>query len=160
MPAQDAQAPPPAPAPAPVPVAPAKDGGSQAAPDAKAGAPAEPAKPFEYLKQSTAPGKILVIGSAEFATDGTVQSALENAVLMMNAAGYMSADGLMTLRAKRLADRPFEPPADGARTVATLLGWFATPLLLLVLLLVVHWWRRTWRPAASRRRRAAVAAAR
>jgi ABC-type transport system involved in multi-copper enzyme maturation permease subunit len=168
-PAQDAPAPAKEPAPAPAPAPAAQDGDKKPAPDAahpgdeKAGEkPAdktEPAKPFEYLKQSTAPGKILVIGTADFASDSTLQGALENAVLIQNAAGYMTSDGLTTLRAKRLTERPFEPPNDTSKAVATLLGWFATPLLLLLMLVVVHMWRRVWRPAASRRRAAAAAAA-
>ncbi len=147
----------PAPAPAPA----AKTDGDQVTPGAakKPEDKTEPAKPFEYLKKSTAPGKILVIGTSDFASDSTLQGSVENAVLIQNAAGYMATDGLTGLRAKRLADRPFEPPSDTAKSVATLLGWGAMPLLLLVVLGVVHTWRRIWRPAASRRRMAAAKAA-
>jgi len=159
-PAQDAPKPAQAPAPAPAPAPQAKPGDDKTTPDAgkKPADKTEPAKPFEYLKQSTAPGKIVVIGSADFASDPTLQGSLENAVLIQNAAGYMASDGLTGLRAKRLSDRPFEPPNETPRAVATMLGWFATPLLLLVLLVVVHMWRRVWRPAASRRRAATAAA--
>src|SRR5262249_10320895 len=124
----------------PAPAPQAKPGDDKTAPDAgkKPADKTEPAKPFEYLKQSTAPGKIVVIGSADFASDPTLQGSLENAVLVQNAAGYMASDGLTGLRAKRLSDRPFEPPNDTPRAVATMLGWFATPVLLLVLLVVVH----------------------
>jgi hypothetical protein len=51
-----------------------------------------------------------------------LQGALENALLIQNAAGYMASDGLTSLRAKRLTDRPFEPPNDTPKAVATLLG--------------------------------------
>jgi ABC-2 type transport system permease protein len=157
--AQDAPpAPAPTPNPAPAPAVKPADGkpadGAAKKPDEKA----EPAKPFEYLKKSTASGKILVIGSSDFASDGSLQGSVENAVLIQNAAGYMATDGLTGLRAKRLADRPFDPPSDTAKDVATALGWFASPLLLLVLLVVVYTWRRVWRPAASRRRMAAAQA--
>ena len=100
-----------------------------------------------------------MIGSADFPADATLQGGRENADLIQYASSYMLSDGLSSLRAKRISDRPFEPPNDTPKAVATLLGWFATPLLLLLMLVVVHTWRRVWRPAASRRRAAAAAAA-
>jgi hypothetical protein len=166
-----AQNAPPAPAPAPVPV---QDGAADGkkAPDAKAqddkagakkpddkgAAPAEK-KPFEFMHQSIAPGRILVIGTTEFAADGTLRGgSIENAILVQNAAGYMASDDLSTVRAKRLEDRPFDKPTETAKNLAIFFGGFFSPLLLVALLVIVYVWRRIWRPAASRRRMAAAAA--
>ena len=163
--APPAPAPVPAPAPAPAQVNPAKPAEGQAKdeskPDAKKPdekAPAEK-KPFEYLKQSTAPGRIFVIGTTDFIADGTLRGgSIANAILVLNAAGYMAADDLSSLRAKRLDDRPFDKPSETAKNLSILLGGVAPPILLVVLLVLVYAWRRIWRPAASRRRMAAAAA--
>jgi hypothetical protein len=124
----------------------------------KQDAKTEPAKPFEYLKQSQATGRILVIGCSDFVSDMTLQGSSENAFLLQNAAGYMAAENLSTLRAKRLDDRPFDNPSDATKSLATFLGWFAAPLVVLFMLVLVYVWRRVWRPAANRRRMAAAAA--
>lgn len=165
-----AQNAPPAPVPAP---APAQDGAAGAAKGQESKAPeatpAEPKKPdekapaekkpFEYLKQSTAPGRILVIGTSEFIADSTLRDAEPNAVLILNAAGYMaSADDLSSLRAKRIDERLFDKPSETAKNLSILLGGVAPPVLLVAMLVLVYAWRRVWRPAASRRRMAAAAA--
>lgn len=169
-----AQNAPPAPVPAPAPApASAQDQAAGAAkgeggkvPESKAAEPkkqdekaAAEKKPFEYLKQSTAPGRILVIGTSEFIADGTVRDAEANILLMLNAAGYMaSSDDLSSLRAKRLDEHPFDRPSDTAKNLSFLLGGVAPPVLLIAALVLVYAWRRVWRPAASRRRMAAAAA--
>jgi gliding-associated putative ABC transporter substrate-binding component GldG len=133
--------------------------GSLAAP-AESGAPAADAAPkpeFEYLKQSTGPGRIFVIGTSEFVVDDLVGGQLRNDLFLSSIVDYMAAESLSTLRAKRIDEGLFQDPSDLAKAMARALGWFATPVVLLGLGLFVYIWRRNIRPARARRRMAAAA---
>jgi len=129
-------------------------------PDAPAAAPADaaPAMEFEYLKQSTAPGKIFVFGTSEFAVDDLVRGQLRNGLFLQSIVDYMASESLSTLRVKRLDAGLFDEPSSAAKFMARALGWFAAPLILLGLGVFVYVWRRSIRPARARRRMAISAA--
>jgi len=122
-----------------------------------ADAAAPPKKEFEYLKKSTAPGKIFVFGTSGFVVDDLVGGQLRNDLFLQSVVDYMASESLSTLRAKRIDDGQFNEPSSEAKHLASALGWFATPALLLGLGIFVYSWRRTIRPARARRRMAAAA---
>jgi hypothetical protein len=107
--------------------APAPQDGKPAAAPAPAPADAAPKKEFEYLKQSTADGKIFVFGTSGFVEDDFVGGDLANDLFLQNIVDYMAAESLSTLRAKRIDDGQFDEPTAGAQLTAKALGWFATP---------------------------------
>jgi len=143
-----------------------QDGGAPAAAppadapptDGTAAAATPPKKEFEYLKQSTAPAKIFVVGTSSFVTDDSL-SMEPNVLFLQNVIDYMAAESLSTLRAKRIDDGQFDEPSATEQFMAKALGWFAAPILLLGIGIFVYVWRRTIRPARVRRRMAAALAA-
>jgi ABC-type transport system involved in multi-copper enzyme maturation permease subunit/ABC-type uncharacterized transport system involved in gliding motility auxiliary subunit len=156
-------APPPAPAPAPSPAAhdanqatgETKPAGNDAKP-AEPARPAEPKKDFEYLKQSSKPGKIFVFGTSSFVDEQSVQIQPHNALFLQSIVDYMSSESLSTLRAKRIDEGMFDEPSSAAKNTAIALGWIAPAALIGLLgVVVVLVWRRTIRPARTRRRIAA-----
>ena len=138
--------------------APPVSDGSTTAPEAGAALeqPA-PKKEVDYLKSSTAPTKIVVIGTSEFVGQGLVGGQMRNDLFLQSAIDYIAADNLSSLRARRNTSSSFEEPSAGAKTMAQLLGWAAMPILLAAFGAFTHMWRRTIRPAAARRRMALLA---
>jgi ABC-type uncharacterized transport system involved in gliding motility auxiliary subunit len=79
--------------------------------------------PADFLKQSTKPVRILVIGSSDFGTDGALQGSPENAALISNAVGSMTAEGLSTLVVNKFSERTPETRYElAAETVRVLEG--------------------------------------
>ena len=117
----------------------------------------EPAKEVDYLKSTTTPAKIVVIGTSEFAGEGLVGGRMRNDLFLQSAIDYIAAESLTNLRAKRIESSSFEDPSPAAKNAAWIFGWFATPLLLAALGFFTFTWRRNIRPAAARRRMAAMA---
>jgi hypothetical protein len=81
-------------------------------PTGAAAVPGEKAR-FEFLKRSTAPGRILVIGTSDFDSDTTLKVSTENAILLQNAAAYMAAGNLASIRM-----RPFDWKSGTQYTLA------------------------------------------
>jgi hypothetical protein len=130
-----------------------------AAPDeAPPVAPEAPKKEVEWLRSTTAPAKIVVIGSSEFVGPGLVgpRSGMRNDLFLQSAIDWIAAESLSNLRARRVTSSSFEEPSDAAKNMAYALGWFASPLLLAALGVFTVMWRSTIRPAAARRRMAAM----
>jgi ABC-type uncharacterized transport system involved in gliding motility auxiliary subunit len=129
------------------------------APDAQApvvAPPAPAAKEIDWIKSSSAPAKIVVIGTSDFVRNDLVGENFRNGLFVLNSVDYLVSEGLSDLRARRVSSASFENPSDFAKSMAWALGWFATPLLLAALGFFTYVWRRTIRPAAARRRMAAM----
>lgn len=134
----------------------------EAAPQGEAPVPTpepipEPKEEVDYLKSSTTPPKLVVIGTSEFVGERLVGGRLSNDLFLQSAIDYMVAESLTNLRAKRIESSSFEDPSPAAKNMAWIFGWFATPLLLAAFGFFTFAWRRTIRPAAARRRMAALA---
>lgn len=124
------------------------------APAPPAGAPA--AEPqIEWLKNATAPLKVVVIGTSDFVGEGLVGGRMRNDLFLQSAIDYLSAESLSNLRAKRFQAASFEEPTDGAKRMAWALGFGGAPVLLAGLGVLTYLWRNAIRPAAARRRMAA-----
>jgi len=145
------------------PVPPPAGDAKPTAPDAQAPAVAPPApaveppkKEIDWVKNSSAPAKIVVIGTSDFARNDLVGGNFSNGVFVLNSVDFLVSEGLSDLRARRVASASFEVPSDFAKSMALALGWFTAPLLLAALGFFTFVWRRTIRPAAARRRMAAM----
>ena len=143
----------------PAPVPPSAGDAQPPAPEAQAPAiapPAPAAKEIDWIKNSTAPAKIVVIGTSDFVRNDLVGRDFRNDLFVLSSVDYLLSEGLSGLRARRVASASFQVPSDFAKSMAWALGWFATPLLLAALGFFTYVWRRTIRPAAARRRMAAM----
>lgn len=127
------------------------------APAPTAPSPAAPKKEVDWLKSSTRPAKIIVIGTSDFVGQGLVGGRMRNDLFLQSAIDYIAADSLSSLRARRVNSSSFEEPSATAKNMAYVFGWFAAPLLLAAFGVFTLMWRSTIRPAAARRRMAAMA---
>lgn len=137
----------------------AGDGADAATAGDLATAPAVEKKEVEWLKSTTTPAKIVVIGTSEFVGPGLVgpRSGMRNDIFLQSAIDWIAAESLSGLRARRVMSSSFEEPSTTAKNMAYALGWFGMPLLLAAFGVFTLMWRSTIRPAAARRRMATLA---
>jgi ABC-type uncharacterized transport system involved in gliding motility auxiliary subunit len=101
-------------------------------------------------------GRVVVIGSSDFASDRNAQNAPENLAVVLNAVDWLRQDeSLIAIRAKVRTPPPLVFTSEFLRDAVKYANVFGVPVLLIVVA-AVHLWRR--KQLSKRRYRAAGAA--
>ncbi|MCK4411963.1 MAG: GldG family protein [Candidatus Eisenbacteria sp.] len=76
--------------------------------------------------------RMLVVGNAQFATDGFLGQFPENSLFLQNAVDWMTVgDQLISIRSRGATDRPLKPISDATKSTIKLLCILGAPLLVI-----------------------------
>ncbi len=84
----------------------------------------------EFVEKSQLPGKILVVPDSDFASDGFLNQFPPNLKFFLNMVDFVTLDpDLITIRSKRVLDRPLSETSNAEKLFAKALVVWAMPIL-------------------------------
>jgi ABC-type uncharacterized transport system involved in gliding motility auxiliary subunit len=87
-------------------------------------------------------GRLVVVGSSDFASDRYARQSLENLVLVQNAVDWLAQDeALISIRSKNRAPPPLVFASTALRSAVKYANWIGVPVAL-ILVAVLRLWRR------------------